>query len=48
VFHLENPLIPALVVNVILFVVVSVLTPRPDEDTISRFYDEVDEYLETQ
>jgi SSS family solute:Na+ symporter len=48
VFHLENPLIPALIVNVALFVVVSVLTPRPDEDTMSRFYDEVDEYLETQ
>jgi len=46
VFHLENPLIPALALNIILFVVVSLLTPRPDSETIRRFYDEVDEYLE--
>jgi len=46
VFHLENPLIPALVLNIILFVVVSLLTPPPDSETIHRFYDEVDEYLE--
>lgn len=48
VFHLKNPLIPALAVNIALFVVVSLFTPPPDEETVSRFYDEVDEYLEAQ
>ena len=44
--NLKNPLLPALAVNITLFVIVSLLTPRSREETLHRFYDEVDEYLE--
>ncbi|KPJ58824.1 MAG: Na+/proline symporter [Latescibacteria bacterium DG_63] len=45
VFHLDNPLIPALLVNITVFVVVSLMTRSVERETIERFYDEVDEYL---
>ncbi len=48
VFHIENMIIPALVVNILLFVIVSLLTKRPPDEIKRRFYDEVDEYLSTK
>jgi SSS family solute:Na+ symporter len=44
--HLENPLLPALAVNIALFVVVSLLTRPADRETLNRFFDEVDQFLE--
>ncbi len=38
----------ALLVGIVAMVVVSLFTEKASEDTISRFYDEVDEYLELE
>lgn len=46
-FVVEIPVI-ALIVGVVAMVVVSLFTPKVSEETISRFYDEVDEYLELE
>ncbi|MCK4352944.1 sodium:solute symporter family protein [candidate division WOR-3 bacterium] len=45
VFGLGNPLIPTLIVNVILYIIVSLLTPPPSKQVERRFFDEVDEFL---
>jgi SSS family solute:Na+ symporter len=45
IFRIDNMIIPALLVNVLLYVVVSLATRRPSEEIKRRFYDEVDEYL---
>lgn len=45
VFGIHNIIIPAVLVNILLFIVVSLLTPRPSEDIKRRFYDEIDDYL---
>lgn len=44
-FGLDNPLIPAILINVILYIVVSLLTPPPSEEIKRRFFDEVDDFL---
>ena len=43
-----NPVIVSLLVNTIVFIVVSKLTPRPSEAIEMQFYDEVDEYLKAE
>ena len=40
-----HPVIPSLLLNTILYIVVSKLTPRPSETIEHQFFDEVDEYL---
>ncbi|MEE9474595.1 MAG: hypothetical protein V3V36_02890, partial [Candidatus Hydrothermarchaeaceae archaeon] len=41
-----HPVMPTIIVNMILYIVISFLTPRPSEELQSRFFDEVDEFLE--
>ena len=43
-----NPAIPSLLVNTIVYLVVSKLTPRPSEEIETQFFDEVDEYLKAE
>ncbi len=43
-----HPVIPTFIVNVIVFVVVSLLTARPSEAVISQYFDEPDEYLKAE
>ena len=43
-----NPVIASLLVNTLVFVVVSKLTPKPSEAIETQFYDEVDEYLRAE
>ncbi len=43
-----HPVIPTIVVNVIVFIVVSLLTPRSSEAIISQYFDEPDEYLKAE
>jgi SSS family solute:Na+ symporter len=40
-----HPVIGSLLVNTIVYIVVSKLTPRPDEETETVFFDEVEAYL---
>jgi len=40
-----HPVIPSLLVNTIVYIVVSKLTPRPSEQIENQFFDEVDAYL---
>jgi len=40
-----HPVIASLLANTIVYVVVSLVTPRPDEETETVFFDEVDAYL---
>jgi SSS family solute:Na+ symporter len=40
-----HPAIPTLLINVILFVVISLLTSRPNEMVIRVFFDEVEDFL---
>jgi len=40
-----HPVMPTIIVNIVLYVAVSFLTPAPSEEIQSRFFDEVDEFL---
>ncbi|KKL23352.1 hypothetical protein LCGC14_2426230, partial [marine sediment metagenome] len=41
-----HPVMPTIIVNMVLYIVISFLTKRPSEEIQSRFFDEVDEFLE--
>jgi solute:Na+ symporter, SSS family len=43
-----HPVIPTLPVNALVYVVVSLLTPRMDEQTEAIFFDEVEDFLKTE
>ncbi|MFW5738584.1 MAG: sodium:solute symporter family transporter [Spirochaetota bacterium] len=43
-----HPVIPSLLVNTIVFLVVSWATPRPSEQIETQFFDEVDDYLKAE
>ena len=43
-----HPVIPSLLVNTIVYVVVSLFTPRPSEEIETQFFDEVDAYLKAE
>jgi SSS family solute:Na+ symporter len=43
-----HPVIASLLVNTIVYIVVSFATPRPDEETDTVFFDEVDAYLSAE
>jgi len=43
-----HPVIPSLLVNTIVYLVVSKLTPKPDEEIESQFFHEVDAYLQAE
>jgi SSS family solute:Na+ symporter len=45
IFLGKNPAIPTLAINLVLYVVVSLLTPRPSESVQRRFFDEVESFL---
>ena len=40
-----HPVLPSIALNIILYVVVSLLTEAPSEEVETKFFDEVDEYL---
>ena len=40
-----HPVIPSLLLNTVVYIVVSKLTPRPSEEIEHQFFEEVDEYL---
>ena len=46
-FHIlpGKAVIPALGINVFLYIVVSLLTPRPSKEVIRKFFDEVEDFL---
>ena len=41
-----HPVMPTIIINMILYIVVSFLTQRPSEEIQAKFFDEVDEFLE--
>jgi len=41
-----HPVMPTIIVNMVLYIVVSLLTTRPSEEIEAKFFDEVDEFLE--
>lgn len=43
-----HPVIPSLLINTIVYIVVSKLTPRPSEQIETQFFDEVDDYLKSE
>ncbi len=43
-----HPVVPTLAVNVVVYIVVSFLTPRPSEEIQTQFFDEVDEFLRSE
>jgi SSS family solute:Na+ symporter len=43
-----HPVIPSLLVNTIVYIVVSKLTPKPSEEIESQFFHEVDAYLQAE
>ncbi len=43
-----HPVIPSLLINTIVYLVVSKLTPRPSEQIENQFFDEVDAYLKAE
>ncbi len=43
-----HPIVPTLLVNLIVYVVVSLLTPEPSEEIHTQFFDEVDEFLRSE
>jgi solute:Na+ symporter, SSS family len=43
-----HPVIPSLLVNTVLYIVVSKLTPRPSEQIEVQFFDEVEDYLRSE
>lgn len=40
-----HPVMPTIMVNMVLYIVVSLLTPPPSEEVQTRFFEEVDEFL---
>lgn len=40
-----HPVMPTIIVNIVLYIIVSYLTPAPTEEIQSRFFDEVEEFL---
>lgn len=45
VFKIPNAIIPALILNIIVYILVSLLTPRPSDETQRVFFDEVEDFL---
>ena len=45
ILKIPNAIIPAFVINVLTYIVVSLLTPKPSEQIERIFFDEVDEFL---
>jgi SSS family solute:Na+ symporter len=45
IFFGKNPAIPTLAINLVLYVVVSLLTPKPSDTVRRRFFDEVETFL---
>lgn len=43
-----HPVVPTLLLNLIVFIVVSKVTPKPREETIEIFFDEVDDFLRSE
>jgi SSS family solute:Na+ symporter len=43
-----HPVLPSLILNTIVYIVVSKLTPRPSEQIENQFFDEVEEYLRAE
>jgi hypothetical protein len=43
-----HPVIGSLLLNTIVYIVVSYLTPRPSEAIETQFFDEVDDYLKAE
>jgi solute:Na+ symporter, SSS family len=43
-----HPVIPSLLLNTIVYIVVSKLTPKPSEEIESQFFHEVDAYLKAE
>ncbi len=43
-----HPVLPSLMVNTIVYIVVSKLTPRPGEEIEAQFFDEVEAYLKAE
>lgn len=43
-----HPVIPSLLVNTLVYLIVSKMTPKPDEETESQFFHEVDAYLQAE
>ena len=43
-----HPVIPSLLLNTIVYIVVSKLTPRPDEQIETQFFEEVEDYLKAE
>ena len=41
-----HPVMPTIIINMILYIVVSFLTQRPSEEIQAKFFDEVEEFLE--
>ncbi len=48
ILGIENALIPALIINLLLYIIVSLATRRPSEEVERVFFDEVDEFLEAK
>ncbi|MFP4374318.1 MAG: sodium:solute symporter [Spirochaetaceae bacterium] len=48
VLVIGHPVIPSLLVNTVLYIVVSKLTPRPSEQIETQFFDEVEDYLRSE
>jgi SSS family solute:Na+ symporter len=40
-----HPIMPTLIINMVLYVVVSFFTPPPSEEVQAKFFDEVEEFL---
>lgn len=43
-----HPIVPTLLVNTIVYVVISLVTPEPSEEIQTQFFDEVDEFLRSE
>ncbi|MCA1754918.1 MAG: sodium:solute symporter family protein [Spirochaeta sp.] len=43
-----HPIVPTLLVNTVVYIVVSLLTPAPSEEIQTQFFDEVDEFLRSE
>ena len=43
-----HPIVPTLAVNLVVYIVVSLLTPAPSEEIQTQFFDEVDEFLRSE
>ena len=40
-----HPVMPTIIVNMVLYIIVSFLSPPPSEEVQSRFFDEVEDFL---